>query len=70
MSNRDLLKRVNKGGKAIYSKQRVYSVCKGDKVLMSEKAIDTDFDIEIEVHCTNLKQLELQDKESKPIQRQ
>lgn len=61
MSNRDLLKRVIKGGCARHSKQRVYSVCNGDRQFMSEQTIDTDFDIVIDVHCTDLKQLELQD---------
>ena len=62
MSNRGLLMRVIKGGKACYSKQRVYSVCNGEKRLINEQDIDTDFDINLEIHCTDLKQLELQDK--------
>ena len=62
MSKRALLMRTIKGGNACYSKQRVYSVCNGEKRLISEQDIDADFDINIEVHCNDLKQLEMQDK--------
>ena len=57
-----MLKRVIKGGCARHSKQRVYSVCNGDRQLISEQTIDSDSDIVIDVHCLDLKQLELQTK--------
>lgn len=61
MSKRDLLKRVIKGGEARESRERVYSVCNGVKRLISDEAINTEFDMEINVHCTDLQQLKLQE---------
>lgn len=62
MSNRNLLKRVIKGGTARHSRLKVYSVCKGERQLIKDEPFDSDDDWVIEVHCNDLKQLELQDK--------
>lgn len=61
MNNRNLLKRVINGGEPRHSRKKIYTVCNGKRQLVSDEAIDTDFDITIDVHCNDLKQLELQD---------
>lgn len=61
MSKRDLLKRVIKGGEARESRKRIYSVCNSEKRLISNEALNTEFDMEISVHCTDLQQLKLQE---------
>ena len=60
MDNRLLLQRVLNGGQARYSKERVCVVCNGEKTTISEREINTDIDINIEIHCNDRKQLELQ----------
>ncbi len=58
MSNRELLKRVIDGGDVRQCVTRFYSVCNGERKLLIERKASTDLDIE--VYCTDLKQLELQ----------
>ena len=48
------------GGQARYSKEKVSVVCNGEKSTISEREINTDIDINIEIHCNDKKQLELQ----------
>lgn len=60
MSNRDLLKRVLNGGDVRHGVTRYYSVCNGERRLMLEQ--QSDDDSEIDVYCTDLKQLELQQR--------
>lgn len=58
MSKRELLKRVLDGGDVSQGVTRFYSVCNGERKLLMEQQASTELDIE--VYCTDLKQLELQ----------
>lgn len=60
MDNRLLLQRVINGGEVRYARERISVVCKDSKLLVSERAINSDIDINIEIHCSDTKQLELQ----------
>ena len=42
------------------NRERTYVVCNGKRTLRSDEPTNAPFDIEIEVHCTDIKQLELQ----------
>lgn len=63
MDNRIFLQRVINGGDVRYSRESVSVVCNGKKSLVSEKAINSDIDINIEIHCSDTKQLELQEND-------
>ena len=43
------------------SKVETYVICNGKRTLRSVEATDAPIDIEINVHCADIKQLELQD---------
>lgn len=58
MSNRELLKRVISGGDVRHGVTRFYSVYNGERRLMLEQ--QSGDDLEVDVYCTDLKQLELQ----------
>lgn len=60
MTNRELLKRVIRGGFARQGRLVVYSVCNGVKTYEGKQPIDGNIDITIEVHYKDRNQLELQ----------
>lgn len=60
MDNRELLIKIINGGEARSSRLKVFSVCKGVRTQVSDEAISGDVDIHINVHCTDMAQLELQ----------
>lgn len=60
MDKRSFLRRVLEGGEVRLSRMRVYNTIKGVKTLVSEKDIDSDIDITINVVANDPKQLELQ----------
>lgn len=62
MGNRDKLKKFINGGDLRPRKQIIYAVCKGEKTLLKEEEIEGSIDFNIEVHCNDLSQLEMQGK--------
>ena len=60
MDNRDKLKKFINGGDLKARKQKIYAVCKGEKTLLKEEEIEGSIDLNIEVHCNDLSQLEMQ----------
>ena len=63
--SRELLKRVINGGDVEVSKERIFIVCNGSRWLHSEQEIDGDLSIDIEVHCNDVSQLEMQPQKKK-----
>lgn len=58
--SRQQLKNFMEHGSLNSNRQRTYVVCNGKRALRSDEPTDAPFDINIEVHCTDIKQLELQ----------
>ena len=63
--SREFLKKVINGGEAEKSKERVYIVCQGERRFHSEQEIDGDVSINIEVHCNDISQLDMQPQRKK-----
>lgn len=60
MNNREKLKIIIERGSLNKSRERTYIICNGERTLRSDEPTNAPFDIEINVHCTDIKQLELQ----------
>jgi hypothetical protein len=60
MSKRQQLKIILERGSLHGSKLETFVICNGKRTLRSVEATDAPIDIEINVHCTDIKQLELQ----------
>ena len=63
--SREFLKKVINGGDAKVSKERIFIVCEGKRWLHSEQEIDGDISIDLEVHCNDVSQLDMQTQRKK-----
>ena len=63
--SREFLKKVINGGEAEKSRERTYIVCNGERWLHSEQEIDGDISIDLEVHCNDISQLDIQEQKNK-----
>ena len=63
--SREFLKKVINGGDAKVSKERIFIVCEGKRWLHSEQEIDGDISIDLEVHCNDVSQLDMQPQRKK-----
>lgn len=61
MNKRQRLKIILERGSLHRCKVETYVVCNGTRTLRSAEDTDAPFDIEINVYCNDIKQLELQD---------
>ena len=61
MNKRQQLKIILERGSLNRCKIETYVVCNGKRTLRSDEPTNAPFDIDIEVYCNDLKQLELQD---------
>ena len=59
--SRQQLKNFMEHGSINSTRQKTYVVCHGERTLRSDEPTNAPFDIDIEVYCNDLKQLELQD---------
>lgn len=58
--SRQQLKNFMERGSLNRCKMETYVICNGTRTLRSVEATEAPFDLEINVHCTDIKQLELQ----------
>ena len=61
MNKRQELKIILERGSLNRCKVETFVVCNGKKTLRSVEATDAPFDIEINVYCNDMSQLDLQD---------
>lgn len=59
--SRQQLKNFMERGSLNRSKLETFVICNGQRTLSSVEATDAPIDIEINVYCNDIKQLELQD---------
>lgn len=63
--SREFLKRIINGGEAEKSRERIFIVCNGERWLHSEQETDGDISIDLEVHCNDISQLDIQEQKNK-----
>lgn len=61
MNKRQKLKIILERGSLHRSKLETFVICNGKRTLRSAEDTDAPFDIEINVYCNDMSQLELQD---------